>query len=200
MIEINDLSKQFGDRVIFKDFNLQIEDGEKVAIIGTSGCGKSTLLDMMIGIDQVSSGKISIYNYLNPKIGKTKPYFYSHIISLIMQDYGLVSTDTVLDSLKIGEPKVTNEQAINVLGKVGLKIKLKDKIYELSGGEKQRVAIARVLIKPSKVILCDEPTGNLDNDTASDIEELILSLDKTVVIVTHDLEFANKCDRIIELK
>lgn len=199
MINVENLNKSFDDHKILKNLNINIKNNEKVAITGPSGCGKSTLLNILCGIESGDSGLVKVCSVVNPKIGKTKPSFYSHIISILMQDYGLIASDSIFENIKIGEPKITKKQAQDALLEVGLDLNLESKVHTLSGGEKQRVALARVLVKPSEIVLCDEPTGNLDTDTARDIEQLILSLDRTVVIVTHDLEFANKCDRTIKL-
>lgn len=199
MIKIRNLNKSFGSHVIFKNLNIEIKEKEKVAIIGASGCGKSTLLNIMCGIEEFNEGLVEVCSVTNPKIGKIGNDFYSSKISILMQDYGLIASDSIFDNIKIGCPKVKTNEVIEALKKVNLSSAPETKVHTLSGGEMQRVALARVLIKPSEVILCDEPTGNLDDATANEIEELILNIDKTMVIVTHNIDFAMKCDRVIEL-
>lgn len=200
MIKINNLNKKFGEHDIFGNLCVSVKKGEKIALVGESGSGKSTLINIMAGLDTDYSGEVEVAGYKNPKLGKTNTEFYDKEISLILQDYGLINEKSIKDNFKIIKNRKTDKEMEEVLKKVGLEKQLGDKVYTLSGGEKQRVAIARNLLKNSAIWFCDEPTGNLDDKTSGKIEELLLSLDKTLIIVTHDLEFASRCDRCIELK
>lgn len=199
MIELTNISKKYGNHTIFKKFNMSIKKNEKIAITGASGSGKSTLLNIISGITSIDGGEVIVDKWNNPQIGRTNPSFYSQTISFLLQDYGLVPELSIIDNVRMGNPKLTANIISQTMSEVGLEHKITTKIHTLSGGEQQRVALVRVLLKPSLVILCDEPTGNLDKDTGMEVIEIILSLDKTVVIVTHDEEIADKCDRIIYL-
>lgn len=206
MIEICNIRKKFGDKEVFDDFSLNIHEGELVAIVGKSGCGKSTLLNIIGLLEPVDKGYICIdgdesirpQSSLAIKIIRNK-------ISYLFQNFALVDEETVLYNLKLalryekGNKKKKIENALMAVGLCGYENK---KIYQLSGGEQQRVALARVLVKPSKIVLADEPTGSLDaenRDLVIDMLKTIQKQGKTVVIVTHDMAVANQCDRIIEL-
>lgn len=197
VVKIEGLFKKYGNRVLFENFNASILEGEKVAICGKSGSGKSTLLNILMGIDSDYKGKVVVDNYSNPKIGKTSIDYYRNTVSILLQDYGLVNEKNIIDNVKIGVPNA-NENEINAkMDRLGLKQSLKIKVNELSGGEKQRIGLLRALMKNSKILLCDEPTGNLDGETSEEIIDIILRLDKTILLITHDMTIAKKCDRII---
>lgn len=200
MIKITNLCKNFGDQQIFKDFNLSINEGEKVAIIGKSGCGKSTLINIVAGLDSDYVGEIIVADYMNPKLGKTNIMFYKNIISLVLQDYGLIAEKNIVDNFKIISDKSNDKDMQQVIKRVDLNKPLNTPVYTLSGGEKQRIAIAGHILKDSDIWLCDEPTGNLDDETSEKVIDILLSLNKTMLIVTHDIDFALRCDRVIELR
>ncbi|MCD3391403.1 ATP-binding cassette domain-containing protein [Streptococcus equi] len=199
-IEVLNVTKKFGSKKIFTDLNLTFEAGKSYALIGGSGSGKSTLLNIIGRLEKIDSGKVLVDKQ---DIWKTKERtFFKTIIGYVFQNYSLIENKTVYDNLRL----INKEKKIiaDVLEKVGLSNDyLNQKIYELSGGQAQRVAIARMLMKPRKIILADEPTGALDSEIGKEIINLLLSEtaeNKYVIIVTHDPAVYNKVDVIIDLK
>ena len=188
MIELKDICKSFGDHVVLKNFSLKINKNEFIAIIGESGAGKTTILNMISMIDKPDSGSISI-NGENSFSKKDIQNLRRYVFGYIFQNYALIENDTVKEES---------------LEKVGIsKEYLGHKVCELSGGEQQRIAIARTMLKPCEIILADEPTGNLDTSNKEKIIHLFKELKKegkTIVCVTHDEEMAKSADRIIDLK
>lgn len=212
MIEIKNLSKDFliGQNKIevLKDISFNVTDGEFVSIVGKSGSGKSTLVNIISGLINPTEGLIK-YNYKNLFDLKQKELnkFRRDTIGFVFQDFNLEKNETVYENVIM--PTIfaghlnRKKRAIEVLDKVGLKDKLNNKVYTLSGGEKQRVAIARALINNPKIIIADEPTGNLDYDNGIEILNLLKTLSKngyTVIMITHNIEHAKESDRIIKLK
>ena len=212
LIEVSDIKKSYS---ITKDFRLEVLKGinlniykeEVVTIVGKSGAGKSTLLHILGTLDKPDSGKV-YFDKEDVFLKKEKQIaeFRSKMIGFIFQFHHLLPEFTALENVMIpsmilGEPD--KAKAEEILFEVGLKDRINHKPSELSGGEAQRVAIARALINSPKLILADEPTGNLDSENADSVIELIFNLRKkfkqTFVIVTHNEEFANKCDRIIKM-
>lgn len=194
-IKVNNLNKRFGDSVVFKNLNLEIEKGEIVSIIGPSGRGKSTFLRCVVGLEDYDSGEI-ICN--RKKMG------------MVFQNFNLFQNKTVLEN--IVEPlilvdkldkKIAHERALSLLQKVGLEDKKDSYPKYLSGGQQQRVAIARALAKEPEVLLFDEPTSALDpfmtNEVLKVIEDLKNTSDITMVIVSHEMDFVKKVStRIVE--
>lgn len=207
--KLNNIVKTYGNRKILNDFNLEINKGELVAIKGKSGVGKTTLLNIMGLIEKIDSGKIILFGEDVTKITNNQlNKLLRNKISYLFQNYALIDSESIDKNLDIAltyskknkkEKKILKEKALK---KVGLNISTKSKIYELSGGEQQRVAIARIMLKPSDIILADEPTGSLDSNTKHEIIQLLKTMNaegKTIIIVTHDDEVSDYCDRIIEL-
>lgn len=199
-IEVLNVTKKFGSKKIFTDLNLTFEAGKSYALIGGSGSGKSTLLNIIGRLEKIDSGKVLVDKQ---DIWKTKERtFFKTIIGYVFQNYSLIENKTVYDNLRL----INKDKKIitDVLEKVGLSNDyLNQKIYELSGGQAQRVAIARMLMKPRKIILADEPTGALDSEIGKEIINLLLSEtaeNKYVIIATHDPAVYNKVDVIIDLK
>ncbi len=209
LIELNNITKSYGDKTIFKDFSLKVEGGDFIALTGDSGCGKSTLLNIIGLLEEFDSGEIIID-------GKTSPSPNSGVankilrekISYLFQNFALVDEETVEYNLKLACKYVKAnrpEKEFSIsesLKHVGLEGYEKRKIYELSGGEQQRVAIARIMLKPSKIILADEPTGSLDEKNRDVVLTLLKTLNKegkTLILVTHDKYVASQCNKIIQL-
>ncbi|HEK9986178.1 ATP-binding cassette domain-containing protein [Streptococcus equi] len=199
-IEVLNVTKKFGSKKIFTDLNLTFEAGKSYVLIGGSGSGKSTLLNIIGRLEKIDSGKVLVDEQ---DIWKTKERtFFKTIIGYVFQNYSLIENKTVYDNLRL----INKDKKIiaDVLEKVGLSNDyLNQKIYELSGGQAQRVAIARMLMKPRKIILADEPTGALDSEIGKEIINLLLSEtaeNKYVIIATHDPAVYNKVDVIIDLK
>ena len=199
-IEIVNVTKKYGSKEIFTDLNLTFEAGKSYALIGGSGSGKSTLLNIIGRLEKIDSGKVLVDKQ---DIWKTKERtYFKNTIGYVFQNYSLIENKTVYDNLKLlnKDKKIISE----MLEKVGLsRDYLKHKIYELSGGQAQRVAIARMLMKPRKIILADEPTGALDSEIGNEIINLLLSeaaKNYSVIIATHDPAVYSKVDVIIDIK
>ncbi|HHZ06042.1 MAG TPA: putative bacteriocin export ABC transporter [Clostridiales bacterium] len=209
VIKLNDISKSFGDKVVFNKFNLSVQEGDFLCITGDSGKGKSTLLNMIGLLEKPDSGKINILGFENPEINsKSGVELLRSNISYLFQNYGLVDNETVEYNLKIStrflklSKEEKNTKMVEALKTVGLSGYEKKKIYQLSGGEQQRVAIAGILLKPTSIILADEPTGSLDSrnrDLVMSLLTKINSLGTTVIIVTHDEKVVKCGKKIIEL-
>lgn len=196
---------------IFQNINLQIKAGETLAIVGASGSGKSTLLHIMGALDQPSSGKILFENKdLALFTPAEQAAFRNHSLGFVFQFHHLLPEFSTLENVAmpgfIGREKETviMPQAASLLEQVGLTHRKDSKPATLSGGERQRAAIARALLLKPKVLLADEPTGNLDEQTGRQVTDLLLNLNKdlgiTLVIVTHNREIAARMDRVFELR
>ncbi|RFB33494.1 ATP-binding cassette domain-containing protein [Bacillus sp. RC] len=205
MIELIQVSKSYGSKQLFKDFSLKIQPKEFVTITGNSGSGKTTLLNVMGLLEKVDSGTVTIQNVKNPD-WKTSQKLRRYSIGYIFQNFALLENETVRKNLDLStkyNKNYTEEALYETLEEVGLSIDiLKKKVYELSGGEQQRIAIARTMIKPCDIIFADEPTGNLDSYNKGIIIGLLKKLNflgKTIVCVTHDQDVAASSDRTINI-
>lgn len=186
--------------------DLTIEDGEFVAIVGKSGSGKSTLLNLLGGLDSATNGRV-LYNDVDiTKLGESAlADFRLRKIGFVFQFYDLLPELTAEENIMLPAQLAKNKSAdISALvERLGLTDRMKHYPSQLSGGQQQRAAIARALINNPDVLLCDEPTGNLDQKTGDDVMELLLKLNKTekrtIVIVTHNPEIAARCERTIEI-
>ena len=203
MIEISNLKKSFGDHVIFQDFSLTIPDKEFVVFNGPSGCGKTTLLNMIGGIEPIDSGSIIVdgLNIFNHR--SLRKYFQEHV-GFLFQNFALVENKTVEENLHmIRENARKNISVQEALKRVGMAGTEKQKVFTLSGGEQQRIALARLIMKKCTLILADEPTGSLDKDNAAQVMQLLLDMNrdgKTVIMVTHDVSFMSIGTKSIELR
>jgi putative ABC transport system ATP-binding protein len=200
MIELKKLSKKFGGKVVYQDVNLKFEMGRSYALVGSSGSGKTTLLNAIGRLEKTSSGEVLV-DSKNIWQMKERQYFRDYL-GYIFQSYALIDEKTVAQNFKLIEKNKSKQMM--ALEKVGLDASyLKQYIYELSGGQAQRVAIARMLLRKVKIILADEPTGALDDQTSEQVAELLLSLvtlDTVLVVATHDLALASKMSHIIYMK
>ena len=202
MIQIVGLTKSFGDHVIFDNLSFEIADGEFVVFSGKSGCGKTTMLNLIGGIDTPDSGQI-IVDGIDITKQKNRIEYFRTKVSFLFQNFALIENKTVLENLnmvkKQSRTEVTPEQSLK---KVGLADKLNAKVYTLSGGEQQRVALARIMIKQCDIILADEPTGSLDAENAGIVMDILTELNrqgKTVILVTHDESLKGRGSRIINM-
>lgn len=202
MIEGIELSKRFEGRVLFENFNFKIESGEFVCFSGVSGCGKTTLLNMIGMIEPFDSGKLLIDGEAMVTQKQRMQYFRKKL-GFLFQNFALVENKTVEQNLKLirkqDRTSLTMEEALK---RVGLSDVLKQKVYTLSGGEQQRVALARLFFKQSEIILADEPTGSLDEANADRIMQILKELHqegKTIILVTHDEKIKRMAERVIEL-
>ncbi len=212
IIEVNNLSHKYEDgqklRTVLNDINITFEEGKFYAILGSSGSGKTTLLSLLSGLDTVQEGEI-LYDGVDIKdIGYTK--YRRENVNVIFQAYNLINYMTplqnVIVAMDIKKVKYKNKKAkaYEVLESLGIDKDTADRdVLKISGGEQQRSAIARALIHDSKVILADEPSGNLDDDTESEIVKIFKNLadnGKCVIIVTHSANVAKYADVIYEIK
>ena len=207
MIKIEHLAKSFGERTVFQDINLQFTAGKVYALIGNSGCGKTTLLNILAKLEPYDKGSIS---YQGQELKRIKSHhFFKNELGYLFQNFGLLENETVAANLVLGliGQKLTKQEKKQreeeVLEKVGLDyLTLDQKIYELSGGEAQRVALAKVILKDPPLILADELTAALDPETSQEIMNLLLSLkkpDRLMIIATHNPAIWEKADELIRL-
>lgn len=208
-IILKNIEKSFSNKRLFDRFNLEIDEGDMVALVGASGCGKTTLLNMIGLIEPTDKGEYYIFNKKAPKCNSFQSNaIIRDYISYLFQNFALVDNFTVEENLMLSlkyvkKNKQQKKLMINkALKRVGLENYNKLKVFQISGGEQQRVALARAMIKPGKIILADEPTGSLDYENKYIVMKILKELNnngKTIIIVTHDLEVAKLCNHIIEL-
>lgn len=206
MLELKNISKQFGQKVIFNHFNLSIPEGKILSLVGPSGGGKTTLLRMLAGLEKIDSGQV-IYD---DEVIAIEHLGHRNLLGFVFQDFQLFPHLTVLDNLILSPIKsmnVSKEEAIqkarNLLKRLGLEEHENAYPYSLSGGQKQRVALARAMMVNPKIIGYDEPTSALDPELRQEVEKLILQNQKlgiTQIVVTHDMQFAqNISDEIVKI-
>lgn len=207
MIRVDKIQKSYGDHIILKDLSFTIEPGSMVAIVGESGSGKTTLLNIIGGIESVDTGVVEVNekNILKLKSRSLRKYLREEV-SFLFQSYALMEDKTVFENISIVPPldkKNKSKQILEtVLETVGLKGYGNRIVASLSGGEQQRVSLARIMIKPSTIILADEPTGNLDSKNAEVVLNLFRKINqggKTIIVVTHDKSLLKYFDKVIEL-
>lgn len=203
IIEIQNANIHQGDNLVLQDVNLRIDKGEFVYLVGKTGTGKSSLLKTLYGELPLQQGEGTVVGYdLKKLTWKTVPYL-RRSIGVVFQDFQLLTDRNVNENLKFvlratgwKDDKLMNEKIMDVLDKVGLKSKGFKMPFEMSGGEQQRVDIARALLNSPKLILADEPTGNLDPETSDEIMQLLFHISKdygtTIVMATHDYIVINK--------
>jgi lipoprotein-releasing system ATP-binding protein len=211
MIDIKNITKSFGSLQVLKGISLHINQGEVVSIVGPSGAGKTTLLQIIGTLEGADGGEIIINGKRIDKMGSVEQArFRNQQIGFVFQFHQLLPEFTALENVMIPaliakkSKKEAQQRALELLDYLGLKERANHKPNELSGGEKQRVAVARALINNPAVILADEPSGSLDSKNKAELHQLFFDLrDKfgqTFVIVTHDEELAQLTDRTIHLK
>lgn len=209
-IHVESLSKSFGRHVVLSGLTFDIQQGEIVAIIGPSGCGKTTLLNILGLLDTPDSGEVLLSGEPYPKIGSRKAMLLRrNEINYLFQSFALIDSKSVRENLFISlqYTSLSKDKKVSrikqVLRRFGMEDKLDSTVSELSGGEKQRVAISRAILKPGNLILADEPTGSLDKRMANTVMDSLIAAtratSKTLVVVTHDMEMAAKCDRTLSL-
>ena len=208
MIELQHIWKQFGSRIIFSDLNLNFQSGMVYALIGDSGCGKTTLLNMLAKLETFDKGEI-VYKGKSLTSLKNEE-FYRNELDYLFQNFGLLESQTIRENLELGligkkkNKKQEKERLLlQALQAVRLDyLSLKQKIYELSGGEAQRVALAKIILKDPPLILADEPTASLDPKNSKEIMEILLELrnaNRTIIIATHNPSIWKMADQVIHL-
>ncbi|MFT8323544.1 MAG: ABC transporter ATP-binding protein [Bacillus sp. (in: firmicutes)] len=203
MITVANLSKKYGNKILFNDLNFTINKGDFVIISGKSGCGKTTLLNIIGGIERADAGSV-IVNGIDVTKKMDKRTYYGKTLSFIFQNFALIENKTVKQNFDIIGTKnksgITYDEALK---KVDMPDKLHEKVYSLSGGEQQRIALARTYLKKAELILADEPTGSLDKENADRAMNILKDLNregKTIIIVTHDENIKKQAPKIIELE
>jgi lipoprotein-releasing system ATP-binding protein len=211
MIRTSGITKSYGELRVLKGIDIQIEDKEVVSIVGASGAGKTTLLQIIGTLDRSDGGTI-FYNGsdISRLKGRSLAAFRNTNIGFVFQFHQLLPEFTALENVCIpayiaGKSKIEAERrATELLGFLNLSERLEHKPSELSGGEQQRVAVARALVNNPSVILADEPSGNLDTENKNELHKLFFKLrdtfGQTIVIVTHDRQLASMSDRILQIK
>ena len=211
LLTLSKVGKAYGSRTIFRDIDLILAEGESLAITGPSGCGKSTLLNIIGLLESPSSGAITLNKLPYPSINSNKAAnIRRELISYLFQSYALIQSQSALSNVLLGmkyapgSRKEKINRAHELLNRLGLENVINDKVFTLSGGEQQRVALARCILKPGKLILADEPTGALDPKLASLVLHEILQLQheygKSLIVVTHDQNVAAACDTRLQLQ
>ncbi|GAB2650216.1 ABC transporter ATP-binding protein [Vibrio panuliri] len=194
---------------ILNGINLEIQAGESVAIVGTSGAGKSTLMTLLAGLDTPSEGQVELLGQpLSQLDDEARAKIRSESVGFVFQSFLLIPSLSALDNVTLpcllkGEAE-NKPRATQLLESVGLGHRIHHSPAQLSGGEQQRVALARAFMIEPKILFADEPTGNLDQKTATKVVELLFELNKkhgtTLVLVTHDMNLAEKCDRTLTIQ
>lgn len=208
MLELKNISKSFGDKVILNNLNLEVKDGEILCIVGQSGGGKTTLLRCISGLEKIDGGQILIDGQVfDPYTNENN----DSVIGVVFQEYNLFPHLTVLQNVTLAptmvlkkKKEIAENEAKNLLN--GLALEGKEGLYpfQLSGGQKQRVAIARALAMKPQILCYDEPTSALDPGLTATVKNIVLNLKKegmTQIIVTHDMDFAEEiADNILKVK
>ena len=202
LIVLKNVKKQYKTGVVaIHDLSLNIKKGDFVFVIGSTGCGKSTLIKMLYREEKPTKGKIIVGGLDVAKLRNSKVYKLRRKIGVVFQDFKLLNKSTVYENVAfalevLGLPKdEIHDKVIKALDLVGLKHKAKKYPNQLSGGEQQRVAIARAIVNGPKLLICDEPTGNLDEVTSMEIMSVLEEINKmgtTIIMVTHDTDIVNK--------
>ncbi|WP_027626164.1 ABC transporter ATP-binding protein [Clostridium lundense] len=215
VIELKNINKIYGRRVktqVLHDVNLSIEEGSFNSIIGASGSGKTTLLNIIGTLDKPTNGQVYINEKRTDKMGRwTLASLRNKNIGFVFQFHYLLPEFNVMENVlmpntikRLFSGRKAKNRAEELLDLVGLASLKKRSIYDLSGGQQQRVAIARALMNSPKIILADEPTGNLDSHSSQEVYELFRDINEkfktTFIIITHDDRIAKKCDRIIQIE
>ncbi len=213
ILDIKEVSKSYksGDGLlnVLKDITLSINAGERVAIVGPSGSGKTTLLGLCAGLDSPTSGTLDLCGQMINDLDENEKAKLRNInVGFVFQNFQLIPTLTALENVMIPLELQKNDKAYStakdLLQRVGLAERMSHYPSQLSGGEQQRVSIARAFCNSPKILFADEPTGNLDDETGAYIEQLLFDINEekgtTLVLVTHDMELAAKVGRTIKLK
>lgn len=197
------------DLVVLDQVSFEVQQGTSLSIIGPSGSGKTTLLGLCAGLDVPTSGSISLMGFLLNKMSEDdRAYIRNQYIGFVFQNFQLLPTLTALENVMVplelrGERNIA-QKAKDLLARVGLAERMTHYPSQLSGGEQQRVAMARAFITAPRILFADEPTGNLDEENAGQITDLLFGMNReektTLILVTHNLELAEKTERILQMR
>ena len=209
VISLKNINKKYGDKVLFDDFSLDVEEGEFLSISGESGKGKTTLLNIIGFLEKPDSGEVCVFGVKNARFTSTEARdIRRDKVCYLFQNYGLIDNETVEYNLMISlmfsdyTKKQKKEKITEVMNKIGLQGLESKKVFTLSGGEQQRIALAKIILKSPDLILADEPTGSLDDKNRDYVLEELKRLNsegKTIVVVTHDKEVEKCAQRNISL-
>lgn len=207
--ELINVTKNYDRHIIFNNFNMHVDEGEIVAVTGKSGCGKTTLLNTIGLLDEPNSGIVRLFGQENIKPNSTAAIkILRNKLCYLFQNFALIDNESIDYNLAIpmaySKKSFTEKKDLMhwAMEKVKLNLSLKQKVYELSGGEQQRLSIARILLRPCELVLADEPTASLDVGNRNEIMDLLTNLNKegkTIIIVTHDNYISSRCSRQIVL-
>ena len=211
LITLKNVKKEYGkNQVLFENLSLEIEKGEFVGLVGKSGAGKTTLLNIIGLITDISEGTITIDSHKNLSMnGKNAMIFIRYIIGYLFKNYGLIEDESVLWNLKLAleYKKVKKEEKLKLINKYLKQFELSDmlnkKVYQLSGGEQQRIAIIKLILQGSQIILADEPTSGLDKENELIVMKLLKELNEkgiTIIMVTHNMNLCDCFSRVINVE
>ena len=213
ILSVNELTKRYGDGdhtlTVLENINFSVHSGETMSIVGPSGSGKTTLLGLCAGLDRASSGTVELNNIrLNDLNDDQRAQVRNQYVGFIFQNFQLLPTLTAIENvmvpLELRREKNIRGRALDLLGKVGLAARADHYPVQLSGGEQQRVSMARAFSTRPRILFADEPTGNLDEEASNNVVHLLFDLNReagtTLILVTHNLELAAQTHRILRLK
>ena len=211
LITLKNVKKEYGkNQLLFENLSLEIEKGEFVGLVGKSGAGKTTLLNIIGLITDISEGTITIDGHQNLSMnGKNAMILRRYIIGYLFQNYGLIEDESVLWNLKLAleYKKIKREEKLKLINKYLKQFELSDmlnkKVYQLSGGEQQRIAIIKLILQGSQIILADEPTSGLDKENELIVMKLLKELNEkgiTIIMVTHNMNLCDCFSRVINVE
>lgn len=202
MIVLERITKKYANKTVINNLTLEIPNGDFIVFTGKSGCGKTTILNMIGGLEKPSEGRIMVDGIDIYKKRNLEEYF-TYKVGFLFQNFALVENKTVRQNLEMVQKKARTEKSINdVLNEMGISDLIDTEVYKLSGGEQQRVAIARLMFKQCNIILADEPTGSLDSGNSEIVLKHLHKLNdegKTVILVTHDEKIIESEKKVVKL-
>lgn len=207
IVKLSNISKEYKGKVVFNNFSLAVEKGDYIAVTGKSGAGKTTLLNIIGLLESPDSGTITILDYTNPNINKKDGrLLVKEHIGYLFQNFALIENYTAKKNIelvcKIKKISFSDEKVQKILSKLGINDLMDKKIFQLSGGEQQRIALARLFIKEPTILLADEPTASLDPENSEIVLNAISELNNngtTVILVTHNPDIVNRANKSIKI-